>query len=77
MVGFHSDAITPWKRFLLMNPQLANGGLFLHYYTKQRMLMDPDARHEHLLIAPSFLCDVSELNLVSFSAILQVDGAPP
>ena len=33
-----------WKVFLLMNPQLANGGLFLHYYSKQRMLLDPDAR---------------------------------
>jgi len=38
------SSVSPWKRFLLMNPQLANGGLFLHYYSKQRMLMDPDAR---------------------------------
>lgn len=34
-----------WKVFLLMNPQLANGGLFLHYYSKQRMLLDPDSRY--------------------------------
>lgn len=33
-----------WKVFLLLNPQLCNGGLFLHYYSKQRMLLDPDAR---------------------------------
>ena len=38
------SSIPPWKRFLLLNPQLSNGGLFLHYYSKQRMLMDPDAR---------------------------------
>ena len=24
-----------FKTFLLFNPQLVNGGLFLHYYTKQ------------------------------------------
>eukprot|EP01034_Spumella_vulgaris_P021915 gene21915-27992_t len=33
-----------FKTFLLMNPQLSNGGLFLHYYSKQRMLHDADAR---------------------------------
>ena len=38
-----------FKTFLLMNPQLANGGLFLHYYTKTRMLNDPNARTNVLL----------------------------
>ena len=38
-----------FKTFLLLNPQLVNGGLFLHYYSKQRMLMDADARVSVLL----------------------------
>jgi hypothetical protein len=38
-----------FKVFLLMNPQLANGGLFLHYYSKQRMLLDAEARSSVLL----------------------------
>eukprot|EP00927_Polykrikos_kofoidii_P009755 TRINITY_DN14087_c0_g1_i1.p1 TRINITY_DN14087_c0_g1~~TRINITY_DN14087_c0_g1_i1.p1 ORF type:complete len:511 (+),score=89.43 TRINITY_DN14087_c0_g1_i1:78-1610(+) len=33
-----------FKGFLLMNPQLSNGGLFLHYYTKKLMLLSPEAR---------------------------------
>jgi hypothetical protein len=39
--GTQSD---DWKTFLLMNPLLANGGLYLHYYTKDLMLMNPDSR---------------------------------
>jgi hypothetical protein len=38
-----------FKTFLLLNPQFVNGGLFLHYYTKQRMLLDADARVSVLL----------------------------
>eukprot|EP01038_Epipyxis_sp_PR26KG_P005144 gene5144-7164_t len=38
-----------FKTFLLLNPQLSNGGLFLHYYSKQRMLMDAEARVSVLL----------------------------
>jgi small GTP-binding protein len=38
-----------FKVFLLMNPQLSNGGMFLHYYSKKRMLMDPVARTEVVL----------------------------
>lgn len=38
-----------FKTFLLLNPQLANGGLFLHFYTKQRMLMDAESRTSVLL----------------------------
>ena len=33
-----------FKTFLVLNPQLVNGGLFLHYYSKQRMLLDAEAR---------------------------------
>eukprot|EP00450_Noctiluca_scintillans_P034441 CAMPEP_0194542452 /NCGR_PEP_ID=MMETSP0253-20130528/84053_1 /TAXON_ID=2966 /ORGANISM="Noctiluca scintillans" /LENGTH=144 /DNA_ID=CAMNT_0039389075 /DNA_START=90 /DNA_END=520 /DNA_ORIENTATION=- len=33
-----------FKGFLLMNPQLSNGGLFLHYYSKKVMLQSPEAR---------------------------------
>mmetsp|Transcript_55141 Transcript_55141/g.172903 ORF Transcript_55141/g.172903 Transcript_55141/m.172903 type:complete len:520 (+) Transcript_55141:89-1648(+) len=35
-----------FKGFLFMNPQLSNGGLFLHYYTKELMLHDAGARLE-------------------------------
>lgn len=38
-----------FKAFLLLNPQFVNGGLFMHYYSKQRMLMDADARVSVLL----------------------------
>jgi hypothetical protein len=38
-----------FKTFLFMNPQLANGGMFLHYYSKKRMLLDPEARATVLL----------------------------
>jgi hypothetical protein len=38
-----------FKTFLLMNPQMANGGLFLHYYSKQRMLLSAEARTSVLL----------------------------
>lgn len=38
-----------FKAFLLMNPQLANGGLFLHYYSKNRMLLNAEARSTVLL----------------------------
>jgi hypothetical protein len=54
--------LSDFKRFLLLNPQLANGGLFLHYYSKQRMLLDPEARSCVLLPdkapLPSLLVDV-------------------
>jgi len=33
-----------FKGFLLLNPQLSNGGLFLHYYSKELMLQSPDSR---------------------------------
>lgn len=33
-----------FKTFLLMNPQLVNGGLFLHFYSKKLMLQTADAR---------------------------------
>ena len=46
-----SDA---FKRFLLLNPVLSNGGLFLEYYSRERMLLDATARSEvgllHVLI---------------------------
>lgn len=35
-----------FKGFLFMNPQLSNGGLFLHYYSKELMLHSPAARME-------------------------------
>jgi ADP-ribosylation factor 1/2 len=42
-----------FKTFLLMNPQLSNGGLFLNYYSKQLMLMDPISRTQ--VVAPDLL----------------------
>jgi len=33
-----------FKGFLLLNPQLSNGGLFLHYYSKKLMLLSPESR---------------------------------
>ena len=38
-----------FKGFLLMNPQLANGGLFLEYFTKDLMLMTIKSRREVVL----------------------------
>ena len=38
-----------FKAFLLLNPQLVNGGLFLHYYSKKLMLQTADARTQVLL----------------------------
>lgn len=38
-----------FKTFILMNPQLANGGLFLHYYSKKLMLLNAEARSSVLL----------------------------
>ena len=42
-----------FKTFLVMNPVLTNGGLYLHYYSKQLMLLTPQARtqvgHGHVL----------------------------
>ena len=57
--GMVDDELRAFKHFLLMNPQLVNGGLFLHYYSKQRMLMNAEARSSVLLPdirpLPSFL----------------------
>ncbi len=33
-----------FKTFLLLNPQLANGGMFLHFYSKKLMLQTAEAR---------------------------------
>lgn len=38
-----------FKGFLLLNPQLSNGGLFLHYYTNKHMNQNPDARTQVVL----------------------------
>lgn len=63
--GDESNAESPsvltsgFKRFLLFNPHLCNGGLFLHYYTKKLMLLNAEARTSVLLPdirpLPSFL----------------------
>uniref|UniRef100_A0A7R9VZ73 Uncharacterized protein n=1 Tax=Chlamydomonas euryale TaxID=1486919 RepID=A0A7R9VZ73_9CHLO len=54
-----------FRTFLLLNPQLADGGLFLRYYSKARMLHDPEARTQVVLPdvkpLPSILSDVSGL----------------
>ena len=54
--------LSEFKMFLLKNPVLVNGGLFLHYYSKQRMLLDAESRVAVLLPdkrpLPSLLVDV-------------------
>mmetsp|Transcript_10493 Transcript_10493/g.34463 ORF Transcript_10493/g.34463 Transcript_10493/m.34463 type:complete len:519 (-) Transcript_10493:54-1610(-) len=48
--GDEGDAeIDGFKKFLLLNPQLSNGGLFLHYYSKRLMLQTPDSRTQVVL----------------------------
>eukprot|EP00179_Madagascaria_erythrocladioides_P005737 CAMPEP_0198309350 /NCGR_PEP_ID=MMETSP1450-20131203/1745_1 /TAXON_ID=753684 ORGANISM="Madagascaria erythrocladiodes, Strain CCMP3234" /NCGR_SAMPLE_ID=MMETSP1450 /ASSEMBLY_ACC=CAM_ASM_001115 /LENGTH=442 /DNA_ID=CAMNT_0044012103 /DNA_START=129 /DNA_END=1454 /DNA_ORIENTATION=- len=52
-----------FKTFLVMNPQLSNGGLFLSYYTKAHMMNNPAARNEvvlpNLRPLPSLLADTT------------------
>mmetsp|Transcript_34383 Transcript_34383/g.76369 ORF Transcript_34383/g.76369 Transcript_34383/m.76369 type:complete len:712 (+) Transcript_34383:82-2217(+) len=38
-----------FKTFLLLNPQLTNGGLHLHYYTKRLIMDTPEARSSVVL----------------------------
>jgi ADP-ribosylation factor protein 1 len=38
-----------FKSFLVLNPQLVNGGLFLHYYSKNLMLMNAESRESVIL----------------------------
>eukprot|EP00981_Chlorochromonas_danica_P016336 scaffold16842_cov507-Ochromonas_danica.AAC.1 len=60
--------------FLFMNPQLADSGLFLHYYTKERLLLDPKARVEVVLpdIKP-----LPSLIAKSSSAVMTPASLPP
>lgn len=56
-----------FKTFLLLNPQLANGGLFLQYYSKETMLMNPESR-AHLVLPdksplPSYIGGMSPVQL--------------
>jgi ADP-ribosylation factor protein 1 len=44
-----STATSEFKQFLVLNPQLSNGGLFLEYYNKDTMLNNPKARSEVVL----------------------------
>jgi ADP-ribosylation factor 1/2 len=59
-----ANPVGDFKTFLLLNPQLCNGGMFLHYYTKKLMLMTPDARTQVVLPdlrpLPSLLSPVGE-----------------
>ena len=61
-IGSAFEVLTDFKLFLLKNPVLVNGGLFLHYYSKHRMLMDAESRTTVLLPdkkpLPSLLVDV-------------------
>jgi hypothetical protein len=66
-------ALDPFKIFLLMNPQLSNGGLFLHYFSKKRMLLDAESRTSVLLPdlrpLPSILTDVSSSSSINIKPI--------
>ena len=76
-----NDETAGFKRFLLMNPQLVNGGLFLHYYSKKRMLMNAEARSSVLLPdlrqLPSLLLDVVEKSTDSTPAHLRLQPRAP
>lgn len=69
-----------FKTFLLMNPQLVNGGLFLHYYSKKRMLHDADARMMVLLPdklpLPSIVSTTTTTQAVSRSVIDNLPRQP-
>lgn len=56
-----------FKGFLLMNPQLANGGLFLEYYNKSTMLNNPEARKQVILpdkkALPSLISPVDRVTI--------------
>jgi hypothetical protein len=45
-----APALLPFKRFLLLNPVLSNGGYFLEFYSRERILLDPAARSQVLQI---------------------------
>lgn len=71
-----------FKGFLLMNPQLSNGGLFLEYYNKDTMLNNPEARSKVVLPdrkpLPSLLTRVtSSSSSASSASIPSVSPAPP
>ena len=63
--GAESDSPSPFKLFLLMNPQLSNGGLFLHYYSKKLILQTASSRTQVVLPdmnpLPSMLTPVGPL----------------
>jgi small GTP-binding protein len=65
---------SPFKLFLLLNPHLVNGGLFLDYYTKELMLMNPDARKEVMLPdikpLPSILSNISASEAIAKATLL-------
>ena len=44
--GMSAPELPPFKRFLLLNPVLSNGGYFLEFYSRERMLLDPTARSQ-------------------------------
>ncbi|GLI58715.1 hypothetical protein VaNZ11_000468, partial [Volvox africanus] len=60
-----AGAAPDFRFFLLMNPQLTNGGLFLHYYSKQLILQSPESRVRVVLPdkrpLPSIITDVASL----------------
>lgn len=44
-----AEEIPAFKFFLLLNPHLVNGGMYLDYYSKDLMLMNPEARVKVML----------------------------
>lgn len=60
-------ALLPFKRFLLLNPVLSNGGYFLEFYSRERILLDPTARSQVLQIM-TMVCTVFQA--CSFSDLL-------
>jgi signal recognition particle receptor subunit beta len=69
-----------FKTFLLVNPQLCNGGMFLHYYSKKLMLMTPDSRASVVLPdvrpLPSLMSDVDGKKTDAASSTIEDHVAP-
>jgi hypothetical protein len=65
-----------WKTFLLLNPQFANGGMYLHYYSKN-VMMTPTAKGEVVLPdkvpLPSLLSQVAKPSISNLAPNLKPD----
>jgi len=70
-----------FKVFVVMNPQLANGGLFLEYYSKELMLQSPESRLKVVLPdkkqLPSIVSDTGNSNNNNNSSTNGMEASTP